>query len=197
MRAVTKADFARERGVDPSRVSQWLKDGRIVEIENRRIDADDAHARLNASLDQTKGIRRDGNVTSSTPELALPSAVAKPADKPGDDAAGRDDADYWKSKSRREAAEAQLSEMKALSTAGALTAAAGVKRERIATARGIRNAMLAIPDRVAPVLDPSNPARAHKLLTDEIVKALREFTAELEQRAADAAGVGQPDLAVL
>src|SRR6185436_14647859 len=109
---------------------------------------------------------------------------------------GRDDSGYWESRSRREKAEAQISEMKALREAGALTSAAAVRKEAADTARRLRNAMLAIPDKIAPVLDPGNPGRAHKLMTDEITKALSEFRAELEQRAAAAAGADERELAL-
>lgn len=193
MRLVTKAEFARERDVHPSRVSQWLRDGRISETEDGKIDADAAHERLGGTLDQTKGVRRDGNVTSSGPKGdLLAGQEAKTGDR--DDPAGtaRDDTDYWAHKARREKAEASLAEMKAMQAAGALVPAAAVRKEFAEIGRTTRNAMLAIADRVSPVLDPGNPARAHKLLTDEIARALRDLSARLEQRAAADSGAAEP-----
>lgn len=225
MRLISKSDFAKERGVSAGRVSQWLHDGRIAEVEGK-IDADRAHAALDAALDRTKGMRRDGNVTSSsdatpadgaTPIAAPAAQTSAPeptaraarsvtsalplddaADTPGangSDAAAaapkdgsKDTSGYWEHKSKREKYDAELAEMKFLQAAGALVPAAGVRREAMESARAVRNAMLAIPDRVAAVLDPGNPARAHKLLTEEIQKVLREQTDRLEQRAAGGVG---------
>lgn len=214
MRAISKAAFARERRVHPSRVTQWIRDGRVVVTIDGRVDADESHARLDGTLDPTKGVRTDGNVTSTSPATnTLPESVARPgaatsaapAGQPdllgtpapsSSSSATRDDQVDWDARKRRDRAEAQLSEMKALKEAGALTSTAAVQKEAVETARQVRNAMLAIPDRLAPVLDPANPARAHKLMTEEIQKALRELRAGLEQRAAAAAGLAGRELAL-
>lgn len=199
MRLISKTEFARERGVHPSRVSQWLRDGRISEAEGGKIDADAAHERLGGSLDQAKGIRREGNITSTGPapskDLLETTEGEKDEKEPGA-ATSRDDSGYWEHKARREKAEAQLAEMKAMQAAGALVPAAAVRKEFAEIARSTRNAMLSIADRVAPVLDPANPARAHKLLSDEIGKALRELSARLEQRAAADTGAAEPATAL-
>lgn len=262
MRLISKAEFARERGVHPSRVSQWLRDGRVTEAgEHGRIDADAAHARLDAHLDQAKGSRRNGNVTSSAPvavasgpgsasasvvvasalasasasmpgavaggdgaasgELSLgraPDDAAGPAgrdaalanddrdDPAGDGARGdtpptkpgtRDESGYWEHKARRERAEAQLAEMKALAAAGALTSAPAVAKIAREMARQARNDLLGMVDRLAPVLDPASPARAHKLLTDEVQKVIRELCRRLDERAAGAAEAREPDATVV
>lgn len=114
---------------------------------------------------------------------AAAAAEAAPAVPASGDGHG-----YLEARAKREEFQAKQAELNYLERVGSLTATAGVRREAIAVARQVRNAMLAIPDRVAPVLDPANPSRAHKLLTDEITKALRELSAALEQRGA----VSQP-----
>jgi len=217
MRLVSKSAFARERKVHPSRVTQWIRDGRVVLTAGGQVDADASHARLDNTLDPTKGVRTDGNVTSSSPgNVNRSESGATPVAPPGMASGGlpatpadllqggepapttpssstesnrppKEEQVDWDARRRKDRADAQLAEMKALQVAGALTSVAEVQRERMETARQVRNAMLAIPDRLAPVLDPANPARAHKLLTDEISKALRELRSGLEQRAAAAA----------
>ena len=196
MRPLTKTEFAKERKVSRARVYQYIDDGRVLVLVDGRIDADDAHARLDASLDQTKGVRAGGNVTSIAPtstqgQIALPAPEKpdEPAAKAPKDAALVD----WQSRARKDRADAQLAEMKVLKEAGALVSAAGVRKVAAETARQLRNMMLAIPDRISSVLDSGNPARAHKLMTDEIQKVLREFSTELEQRAAAAAGAEEPE----
>lgn len=200
IRAITKAEFARERKVHPSRVTQWIRDGRVVLTDAGKVDADASHARLDGTLDLTKGVRREGNITSAAPAeqdtreangvRAEGAAAAKPR------APGPDDQVDWEARKRKDRADAQLAEMKALQQAGALTPTAAVQKEAMEVARQVRNAMLAIPDRIAPVLDPANPSRAHKLLTEEIHKALRELRSGLEQRAAAAAGADERELAL-
>lgn len=203
MRPGTVTEFAKERGVSRARVYQWLEEKRIERLEDGNIDFDDANGRLDATLDQAKGMRRSGNITSSAPSLPLdersvPSAAAAPAAGPstqrsdaGDGArqAPNSSSDYWAHKTESEKYDALQKKARFLQTAGALTSAEDVRRERIETARAVRNALLAMIDRVAPVLDPGNPARAHRLLTGEVQKALHELRDGLETRArgADAA----------
>lgn len=80
MRALTKTQFAVDRGVSRARVYQWLVEGRISAIvggeDDGKIDADEAHRLLDARLDQTKGMRMGGNVTSTSPALVISPFVA-------------------------------------------------------------------------------------------------------------------------
>lgn len=198
--------YARHRGCAPNAVKKAEDDGRIAAAVKREADgafigidwklADQLWANNTDPAEAAKNGKLNLPVLEPV-QTSVPLAPSTNDEAPAASAPGNDPFGYQQARAQREKSEAQLSEMKALREAGALTWTAGTKKEAVAIARGIRNAMLAIPDRVAPVLDPANPARAHKLLTDEISKALREFTVELEQRAAAAAGVGQPDLALL
>lgn len=225
MRPLTKTEFAKERGVSRARVYQWIDDGRIVAIADGehagKIDADEAHARLGVMLDQSKGIRREGNVTSSAPAVAENKKNAAPGvagelpfGQPAGDAGGprepaasadmaatgvpadgeptKNDSGYWAHRADREKFDSLLTQARYWKEAGALVPAAGVRREAMEQARALRNALEGIPDRIAAVLDPAHPARAHKLLLDEIRKALHEFSDRLDRRAA-AAGAEQPD----
>lgn len=190
--SVIGKEFARQRGVHPSRVSQWKRQGRLILDADGGIDADASHAALNATLDSAKGWRGGANVTSTIALMASPgpSEQQELAPQVGQKGA-RAPTEYELDKHREQKAVASLAEMKLLREAGALVPAAGVKKAAAETARHLRNMMLAIPDRIAPVVDPANPARAHKLMTDEIQKALRELSSELEQRAAAAAGADE------
>lgn len=195
MRPLTKTAFAKERKFSRARVYQLIADGRILELEDGKIDADDAHARLGELLDQAKGVRREGNITSTAPAGQISAQQDLPVPPAASQSRGGDEG-YWADKAREQKAVAQLAEMKVLREAGALTSSAAVRKEATETARRLRNAMLAIPDKIAPVLDPGNPGRAHKLLTDEISKALREFRVELEQRGAAPAGTHEREPAL-
>ena len=203
---VNNKDFAAMRGVDASRVSQWKRQGRLIFDADGKIDATGTNAALDASLDRVKGARRAGNVTSISPapnggtgqERGLDLQGERQADGGDRGQAPKADSGYWANKTKRERAEATLAEMRALREAGALTSVAAVRKEASETARRLRNAMFAIPDRSATVLaSMSSPAEIHKYLTSEIHKALRELSTELEQRAAAAARADEPNAAVV
>lgn len=207
---VNNKEFAAIRGVDPSRVSQWKRQGRLIFDADGRIDAAATNAALDASLDQVKGARRFGNVTSSSPgpmggnggvpiQERLPEGPGERQPEPVDrGAVAKEGTDYWQHKAKREKAEAQLSEMKALREAGALTPTAGVKKAATETARQFRNLMLAIPDQHATVLaSMTSPTEIHKYLTTVIQKALREFGVELDERATAAARADESDVALV
>ncbi len=199
MRPITKTQFSKERQVSRARVYQWIEDGRVQALEDGKIDADAAHATLDAALDQTKGVRREGNITSTAPEAngaAQPELPIADKDKPTAARPGADKS-YWDDKAREQKAVATMAEMKALKEAGALVSAAGVKKEATSVARSLRNALQAIPDRTAPVLaSMTSPSAIHKYLTDEQNRVVDEFCAGLEQRAADVAGAEQPEPAL-
>lgn len=213
MRPLTKAKFAAERGVSRTRVYQWIDDGRvqvIAEGPNKgKIDADVAHQVLGALLDQTKGVRRQGNITSETPPTSStqPDLVGGVSNsKPDDDSAGserasvpggRESGEYWSHKTESEKYEVLQKKIRVLQTARALTSADGVRKERRETARSVRNALTAMVDRVAPVLDPGNPARAHKLLLGEVQKILLGLRHDLDERAAGTGAVSSEPTAAL
>ncbi len=77
-------------------------------------------------------------------------------------------------RARRHLAELQLQRERALVCD--VAAVGAVARE---THRDLRNDLLALPDRLAVVLDPASPARAHKLLNAAIRKLLDEHVRRL------------------
>jgi hypothetical protein len=127
--------------------------------------------------------RADGAGRADVPEREGEMLGTPPAETvargPGKD----DPFGYQQARARREEIERALKQLDLLERRGALVRASEVEKAAAETARQVRNAMLAIPDRLAPVLDPANPGRAHKLLTDEIGKALRELSAALDESA--------------
>jgi hypothetical protein len=72
---LTKADFAKRRGVGKSAVSNWAKAGLLIlgEGEGGRllVDVMRTEARLNARLDPTRGRPTAGAVSAASPELPI------------------------------------------------------------------------------------------------------------------------------
>lgn len=78
------------------------------------------------------------------------------------------------SRARREHYQAEKARLEALQGRGELVPAADVRAEAFALARSVRDGMLRVADRLAPLLAATNDAReTHRLLTDEIRIALR------------------------
>lgn len=195
------ADYRKARGLpggSQAAVNKAVKTGRITKVidpltKKPKIDPVIADAQWERNTDLEQQLRGNGGVPPVAPAEA--PDLRRPANSGASDDPEDDREELLRHKTQSAKADAQLKTMQALERAGALVDAAEVRREAAAIARQLRNAVLAIPDRVAPVLDPANPARAHNLLTAEIAKVLREFGTGLEQRADSRAA--EPEEAVL
>jgi hypothetical protein len=81
---------------------------------------------------------------------------------------------------RKERALADLRELELAERRGELVSLAEVNEQAFSTARSVRDAMLAIPDRTAAILAAeSDPVKLHNALTVEIRKALGTTSTEL------------------
>ena len=173
-------EYARHRGCSRNAVKKADRDGRISAAVVERGPDGHSIKFINWRMADELWER------NTDPAAALKSGkVTTVAGAPGAPAA---DGDYLQHRRRRELAEAQLSELKLNRETGALVEAEPVRKAIYVSARALRDRLLAIPDSVAAVLDPADPARAHRLLTNEIKRALSEFQSTLRQAAA-AAGV--------
>ena len=177
-------EYARHRRCAPNAVSKAIKDGRIAPAVV--LDASGKFHGIKWRLaDELWALNTDPEAAAKSGKGEL---LAPQAPEAGDQAAEapaepRDPA-YRDVLTRVKVAEAQIKEMQALERAGELVVADEVERVDEEIAREVRNAMLAIPDRLAQALDPANPERARKLLDNEIKKALRGLEAKLDQWAA-------------
>ncbi len=110
----------------------------------------------------------EGATAAGPPQL--PSAAP---DKP-DDSGG----DYWASRARRERAEAELAELKLAEQQGVLIRADAVRAAHAKRLAGLREALLQVPARLAPVLAAENDqARCHDTLQREIHAVLASVVA--------------------
>ncbi len=114
------------------------------------------------------------------PPAGPPSAEAPPDASPAN-------SEYYAHRSKREEFAAKSAEMDYLAKIGVLVPAAGVRKAAFDTARALRDKLLGIPDRVAPLLAAErDPVRVHAALTSEITRTLHELT----RRNAAAGGPG-------
>ena len=82
--------------------------------------------------------------------------------------------DLNESRARREHYQAEKAKLEALQGRGELVPVAEVKAQAFALARGLRDGLMGIPDRLAPMLAATQDAtQVHRLLSEEIRVALR------------------------
>lgn len=151
---IRKSDLARLRGVSPAAVTRAIESGRIAAAVVTR----DGRQLLDADLAQALWDRH--------------TLQRKPAATAAEDAPP----DLNDSRARLLHHRAELARMEAEQRAGELVAAADVRAAAFATARAVRDALLALPNRMAPQLAATADAReVHRLLTAEITLALRSL----------------------
>ncbi len=191
MPILSKTEYARHRECAPSYISKLLREGRITEIADGehkgKIDSELADRQLEAARDPTKdGVRarwqraKGDQGTAQLPlqregETPAPTRPEKPAKGEG----------YYDHKAKREKFEAHLAELKYLEEVGLLVPAVDVEREFDSLGRSVRDALLNIPDRLAPIIAvEKDPTRVHALLAEEMRVALNELSRRLEESPA-------------
>ncbi|HET9701152.1 MAG TPA: hypothetical protein VFP70_09545 [Burkholderiales bacterium] len=200
---VTKVQFARLNGWDPSYVTKLRRQGRLVmEGEGRRarIRVDESLARIAA----TEGTRDDvarrhaetrkngaGRAPAPEQEATLPTPPAGAPSGPPDAAAPYlselDTARHLKvtAEARRVAALADREEMERDRLAGNLIAREDVDAAMKFLGAAVRGQMEVFPDQVAPLVAPvTDLDEVHALLTEQCRQVLTSVAEALERQAA-------------
>jgi hypothetical protein len=173
---VSKAEYARHRGVSGAMVSHWTKAERIA-VRGGKVDLKASDAMLAASLDPARGGKGGSprgaqvSVGTDSSEGAAPSAssAAPAATGPGPDT-------YTRVRTHREAFRAKTEEVDYRERIGEL-----VERDRYnkALADGLSPVLAALDSlgpRLAPVLAAeSDPRRIQSLVEDAIVNIRQDM----------------------
>lgn len=142
--AVSQSEYARRRGISEAMVSKYKSSGRLALDDSGRVLVTESDALLADVLDPLRG----GNRTAT---------------------AGQDKISYLEAKTEEARARAAKAGMEAELMAGSLVRVAEVEAEAFARARGAQELLMALPDRMSPLLAvESDPAKVHVLLTDEL-----------------------------
>ena len=181
---MTQSEYARHRGVHPAAVCRAIAAGRVTPTiigQRKLIDAAAADAQwLARSRRRLPNVTRDG--AGAAAELAgagsqPPQADSQPAERPqpGLALAGGDEV-IWAIRVRREKTEADLAELRLAEQQGRLVKAADVQAALARRAVALREALLQLPSRLAPVLAAEpDAAVVHELLQAELRRALEQF----------------------
>ncbi len=169
---ITQAEYARRRGVDPTSVRDAVRGGRITLIDGK-IDPVVADAQWQANTRKRVSIAGEGGAPAAAPSAA-PSSPTPPDVDYGGGVSG-----YQKSRARREAAEAELAELRLAEETGDLIRTDAVRSAYSRRAAGLREALMQIPARLSPVLAAeSDPAKIHDHLQAELRQVLEQVTQE-------------------
>lgn len=169
---MTQAEYARHRGCSAVSVHKAVKAGRITTIDEK-IDPAVADIQWAKNTRARAGAQPPG------------SPAGRADDHHDSDDAGGDSsdrmADYWEARSRREAAEAAIAEMKEAEMRGTLIRADAVRAAWASQLTAVRDALLQIPSRLAPVLAAeSEMERVNELLEAELRQALQQLSQQRE-----------------
>lgn len=164
---VTAEVLARELKVSAPAVFQAKKSGRLTVIETPdgpRFDLAVARIQWEANRQRRRS--------------APPPQDGQAA--PGSGAEAADGGAYWDAKTRREAAEAAMAELKLAELSKSLVQRAAVDRVLFGAARVMRDQMLALAPRLAATVAPlSDPKTIELKIADEVRVALRAFAQQL------------------
>lgn len=178
---ITQAEYAKHRGCSEAAVSKAIKAGRISLLAGGKIDAAVADMQWARNSRVRAGSGRPAGPQGGGGACLLPGPVAGEGDapeaKPGGD-------DYWSSRSRREAAEAELAEIELAEKTGEVIAVKAVEAVWAQALRTFREHLLQLRARLAPVLAAETDAFA----VDQLLDA--EMSAALNHLAG--AKVGRP-----
>jgi hypothetical protein len=152
---ISARQYAKHRGVSHTAVQKALRDGRIP-ASNGKIDPVAADAAWKANTDPSKQT----------------GSIAEPA-------AGSAKGSYATSRAVRESYLARLAKLEYEEKAGRLVSADEVRITTFNLARSARNMLLALPDRLAPILAAMTSAReVHALLMTELRRVCEEISGE-------------------
>ena len=178
---VRKGEFAKAKGVTPAAVTHAIRSGRlngalVTENGKQLIDLERGLALWDERTLRNNNAKV-GTAEDATPVHPAPAAVhPTPAQLRAYIEALPEDAipDLNESRARREHYQAEQAKLAALQGRGELVPVAEVKAQAFALARGVRDGLMGIPDRLAPMLAATQDARqVHHLLSEEIRVALR------------------------
>ena len=176
--------YARHRGVSHTAVRKALASGRITANDDGTIDpalADEAWAtstNLSKPRNSVIGTPKAPRSILVAPRTANGTVDAEPLSPPkGSASPGRLASSYADSRAARESYLARLAKLEFEERSGKLVDADDVRAQVFALGRRMRDAMLALPDRVSPVLvAQADPAVIHQVLTEEIQSCLSELS---------------------
>lgn len=173
-RKLTQAQLARVVGVTRQQIHKLCVRGILKLDAEGRIDEDEAKATILAQHNPAHAATR--STAAARLQASEPAADQQPDEPP--QAASQDSAggmSFQIARTLREKYAALIAKVEYEEAVGLLVPKKDVDRQAFELARQAQQSLLAIPDRMAPVLAAeSDQHRVHTLLTNEIHRAMAE-----------------------
>ena len=183
-RRLTIRGYARRRGVSHTAVRKALATGRIKPSPDGTIDPEAADRQWAAATDLSKprnsvtGVPRRGRAHGApSDQLGTARLEEGLAPLPGESGVPRLVSSYAASRAAREAYLARLAKLDFEERSGKLVDADEVRAQIFRLGRRLRDTLMGIPDRLAPVLvGQADQATIHRMLTEELMASLAELS---------------------
>ena len=169
---VSQRAYARHRGVTHRAVQKAIAAGRISVSSDGKVDPDVADRAWAANTDESK----PRNSVSGTPRPVrhADSGAGMSSGSPSGSAAA---SGYQTARALHETYRARTARLEFERLDGSLVPVDDVRVQAFKAARRVRDAILGLPDRLAPVLAAmSEPAEIHRTLAAELRQALEELS---------------------
>lgn len=155
MPMLTQSEYAAHRGVSRPAVCQAIKAGRI-KLVNGKLDRDATDVMWAARSTVRTTTKADSKGSAAPPPEQATGAVP----------------DYFIERARRERAEADIAEMKAAEISKQLVRVEDVRRQWEKIAVQLRESIMQLPDRLAPLIEQRPFAFIRNTLESELRRAL-------------------------
>lgn len=172
---ITQRAYARRIGVSQEAVRCAIKAGRISTVRGK-IDPAAADREWLANTDQSKPRNR---IIGNPKHRRDPKAPPKPMDlgRPGPRGGNGSSPEYSVARAEREVIMTQLAKLQLGREAGKLVKAEDVKRAAFDFNRKIRDQLLALPERMIPLLSATqDPNEMRRIVVDELERVCRELS---------------------
>ncbi len=180
---VSQAEFARRVDCSRQNIGKLVKAGKIHKNENKKLNFYEALRAYEENTDPShhERLSKLGEKSESSAAESSPGNYHQHSLKLVNDGDR-----FKKARAKREENTADLAELKLAKEAGELIDAKKVQQDAFNLARGLRDALFNIPDRLAPILAAEQDDRkVSSILEEEIAKALNGLAAAGEKLKAD------------
>lgn len=178
MTGLTIRGYARHRGVSHTAVRKALASGRIKRETDGSIDPSRADEQWAVSTNLSKP--RNSVIGEPKPQSPTAAYAATRHDENASapqEGPARLASSYAASRAARESYLARLARLDFEQRSGKLVDADEVRAQLFGLGRRLRDALMGVPDRLAPLLaGESNPPEVHRILSEELSVALTEVS---------------------
>jgi hypothetical protein len=197
MTTCTKAEYAQRKGVSRPAISQAIRAGRVVVLEDGRVDIEASDRVWDAKTDTLQSLRANAPKRRAQALADEPHRPPPPADRAGQGAAASEPAaplsrviyDFESARAKRETHAANIAEMEERKRAGELCETSAVLMTMTTIGSNFRTALERVADKLADrVAAETDPHACHQIISAEITQALEQLAKDCEAAGRDLTG---------